>query len=233
MKKFLLLLIVLLSFTFISACGTTNSNEQENSNSVLEETGNQEETNSTSGQDSTGDDSAVENESSAEDSSTADQDQENGNIRIMEQNLTYKVNGKQFEKTAFLKQSDNQDFSLFVLPEYELTGEEPRKDVLYMKENDTLFMRIELLPKDANIEQETETVKSQLESVSSDIKKTLPDHHDWLKNASGFTAENDQDRVSAYLIPQGNDLLKLTIFTPSQQQAEDPFLAMAKTIEWE
>ena len=36
-------------------------------------------------------------------------------VRLMEQNLQYTINGEAKEETAFLKNSDNQPFSLYVL----------------------------------------------------------------------------------------------------------------------
>ncbi|RST75316.1 hypothetical protein D4T97_008690 [Siminovitchia acidinfaciens] len=227
MKKMKCLFIFLLTAAMLAACGTTKkeqntANEKDNNGAVSEEnaqkdSGEEAETDSDDGKQQNDPGEAADNGTDK--------------IRLMEKNLTYQLNDETKEETAFLKESDNQDYSLYVLPDYELTGEEPRKDVLYLKENDTLFMRIELLPKDANLDNEIETVKSQLESVSSDIKESKPEGHEWLKDAAGFTADNGNDRVSAYLIPQSEWLLKLTIFTPVKESAEDPFLKMAETIE--
>lgn len=228
MKKMKFLFIFLFAAILLAACGTTkeeqNAGSNENTETEEEGNGNQEGSNGTA---DNGSDEEEQNENNQGEEAGEGSDK----IRLMEQNLTYQMNGEEKEETAFLKESDNQDYSLYVLPDYDLTGEEPRKDVLYLKEDDTLFMRIELLPKEANMDDEIETVKSQLESVSSDIKDSKPDGHDWLKDSAGFSANNGNDKVTAYLIPQENWLLKLTIFTPANKDAEDPFLKMAETIK--
>ncbi|PAK74401.1 hypothetical protein, partial [Micrococcus luteus] len=69
------------------------------------------------------------------------------------------------EETAVLEKSDNQNYSMYVLPSYELTAEEPNKDVLYLTDNDQVFMRIELLPEDTDWEMAEENAKSQLTAV--------------------------------------------------------------------
>lgn len=230
MKKMKLLFIFLLAAAMLSACGTTKKEQNAGSG------GSDGKENTETADDGTS--KQQDDEGKSDDESPDGQDQkenETGSgsdkIRLMEKNLNYQWKGEEKEETAFLKESDNQDYSLYVLPDYELTGEEPRKDVLYLKENDTLFMRIELLPADAELNDEIETAKSQLESVSSDIKEAKPQGHEWLKDAAGFTADNGNEKVSAYLIPQKDWLLKLTIFTPVKENAEDPFLKMAETIE--
>ncbi|GIN19126.1 hypothetical protein [Siminovitchia fordii] len=233
MKKMKSLFTLLLAVSLLAACGSTKKEQNAGNDTVdgqekTETVGdgknkqvNAEQENQTpDGQDLTEKELGEDNEENGSD-----------NVRLLEQNLTYQMNGQEKEETAFLKESDNQDFSLYVLPGYELTGEEPQKDVLYLKEKDTLFMRIELLPADADLNVEIETAKSQLESVSSEIKNAKPDRYKWLKGAAGFTADNGNEKVSVFLVPQKDRLLKLTIFTPTKEDMEDPFLTMAGTIE--
>ncbi len=212
MRKMKLLFVSLLAAALLASCGTSKT---EKDTGVDKE---KKEEQKTEAADQT------ENESSED----ARDDPEK--VRLQEKNLTFQIDGSPKKETAFLKKSDNQDYSLYVLPDYELTGEEPQKDILYLKEEDTLFMRIELLPANAHLNDEMETMKTQLESVSSDIKEAKPQGHEWLKNATGLTAEDGNEKVSIYLIPQKNWLLKLTLFTPAKEDAEDPFLKMAETI---
>ncbi|CAM4049594.1 hypothetical protein [Lederbergia lenta] len=154
-------------------------------------------------------------------------------IRLMEKNLIYKgMNGKEIEETAHLTESDIQDYSMYVLPAYELTGEEPHKDVLYFTENDSHFMRIELLPSETNMDDAINTVKEQLSAVSKTVNEVnTNDKYDWLKNASAYESENAEEKVSAYLIKQDDWVLKLTIFTKLKEDLEDPFFKMAETIQ--
>ena len=45
--------------------------------------------------------------------------------------ISYSYNGESEEETAIWTKSDNQAFGLYILPTYELTAEEPNKDILY------------------------------------------------------------------------------------------------------
>ncbi|MDP4171332.1 MAG: hypothetical protein Q8906_12035, partial [Bacillota bacterium] len=66
-------------------------------------------------------------------------------VRLLEQKISYNQNGTKKEETAFLKHSNNDAYSLYVLPEYELSAEEPNRDIIALKSNGTIFMRIETL----------------------------------------------------------------------------------------
>ena len=45
--------------------------------------------------------------------------------------ITYSYNGESKKKLPIWTKSDNQTFGLYVLPTYELSAEEPNKDILY------------------------------------------------------------------------------------------------------
>ncbi|MDE3838323.1 hypothetical protein C0966_02850 [Bacillus methanolicus] len=152
---------------------------------------------------------------------------ENGVIRIPEQNIQYKVNGETKEETAFLKYNNTEDYSMYVLPEYELTAEEPYKDVLYLTDNAEIFMRIELIPNDQDWKTVTDTTKAQLQAVSDDIK-TLEDTV--FENSTVMEASSNGETVTAYLINNSDFPLKLTIYTKDDADHRDAFLQMAKTI---
>ncbi|OMF62559.1 hypothetical protein BK139_04010 [Paenibacillus sp. FSL R5-0490] len=171
-------------------------------------------------------------EQSEEEESSEDGTDGEGNsvIRILEQNMTYSVEGETKDDTAFLKHSDNQNYSMYVLPAYELTAEEPNKDVLYLSENDQIFMRIELLPNDADWDMIEENTKAQLEAVSENVQTSKAPSDDFYKNASVMKAEGNGEKVSAYLVKNDDLSLKLTIFNKEDADHEDAFLQMAKTI---
>ncbi|WP_286137280.1 hypothetical protein [Bacillus sp. 7894-2] len=170
-------------------------------------------------------------QSEEEESSEVGTDGEgNSVIRILEQNMTYSVEGETKEDTAFLKHSDNQSYSMYVLPEYELTAEEPNKDVLYLTENDQIFMRIELLPDDADWDMIEENTKAQLEAVSENVQTSKAPSDDFYKDASVMRAEGNGEKVSAYLVKNDDLSLKLTLFNKEDADHEDAFLQMAKTI---
>lgn len=162
--------------------------------------------------------------------SSADTTKDESIIRILEQNLKYSINGEEKEKTAFLKHNDNQNYSMYVLPEYELTAEEPNKDVLFWSEDDSIFMRIELLPADANWEAVLENTKAQLSAVNQEIIEIEVPEDPFFKGASALEATAENDTVTAYLIKGENQLLKLTLFTKETADHKQAFIEMAKTI---
>lgn len=162
-------------------------------------------------------------------------DQENNNneeglIRVMEQNIAYTVDGEQKEQTAFLKHNDNQNYSMYVLPEYELSGEEPNKDVLMWTEDDSVFMRIELLPNDAEWAVVEENSKAQLAAVGPEVKEAETPEDPFFNNAWAMETQSGSDIVTTYLIKNEEQPLKLTLFTKEGADHKSPFLEMAKTI---
>lgn len=154
------------------------------------------------------------------------------NIRLMEKKLTYTINGEEKEETAFLKESDNQYFSLYVLENYEFTAEEPRKDMLFSKDDSSIFMRMELLNNTVNMKEQEKNAILQVQALHHDVQKvTPPQGEKWLTNAKIYTAEKANEKVTAYLIPHHNTIIKLTIFTKLDNDHTDAFLKMAETIE--
>ncbi|MBT2687795.1 hypothetical protein J7I93_06360 [Bacillus sp. ISL-47] len=212
MVKFMLLSVFILAI--LAGCGT-EQNAKDGAEPV------QNEVKETSGQDQTEEEDATEEDTSAEGDSV---------IRILEQNMSYTVNGEKKEDTAFLKHSDNQNYSMYVLPGYELTAEEPYKDVLYFTENDQVYMRIELLPDDADWSMIEENTKAQLGAVSEDVQSEKAPADEFFKGATVMKAEQNGEKVKAYLIKKDELALKLTLFTKEEADHEEAFLQMAKTI---
>ena len=155
---------------------------------------------------------------------------EEGLIRIMEQNIDYTVNDEQKEQTAFLKYNDNQNYSMYVLPEYELSAEEPNKDVLMWTEDDSIFMRIELLPADAEWTLVEENSKAQLAAVGPEVKETQTPEDPFFNNAWAMETKSGSDIVTTYLIKNEEQPIKLTLFTKEDADHRNVFIEMAKTI---
>lgn len=159
----------------------------------------------------------IETESNAED---------NNKVRLMEQNLQYTSNGEAKEETAFLKNSDNQPFSLYVLQQFELTAEEPGKDILFLSEDDSVSMRIELLSEDVNWDEVEENVQTQLKSVSDKIEDPALN----IDNGAGFEVVSGDEVVTSVLLKDEKAPVRLTMFTKKDQDYRDAFLEMAKTL---
>ncbi|RFU71042.1 hypothetical protein D0469_03635 [Peribacillus saganii] len=150
-------------------------------------------------------------------------------VRTPEQNLQFSINGEEKQATAFLKKSDNQNFSLYVLPEYELTGEEPNKDLLFFKESEDISMRIELLPENADWAAAEENVRAQLQAVSETI--TAPsDPKLAISNGVALEAASGDDIVTSFLFKDAKNPFKLTIFTTKKADHRQALLEMGKTV---
>lgn len=147
-------------------------------------------------------------------------------VRLMEQNLQYTSNGEAKEETAFLKNSDNQPFILYVLQQFELTAEEPGKDVLFLTDDDSVSMRIELLTGDVKWDEVEENVQTQLKSISEKIEDPALN----IDNGSGYEVVNGDDVVTSVLLKDEKSPVRLTMFTKKDKDYRDAFLEMAKTI---
>lgn len=244
--KFLSILCLL---CLISACGTTSQGqngspdgnngsgqvntdvEDEIEDEVKEE---QEEKDQTNENDVEVSEEELPEEKSTEDvneNQETEVDVDDQKIRILEKNISYTVNGIEKEETAFLRTSDNQDYSLYVLPEYTWTAEEPGRDVIYLNENGQHFMRIEILPEDMDLNHAIETAIEQLKAVDETVKEIdLKEQYPSLQNAVSYQADNGQEEVTAIIMPLDNKHLKLTIFTEINDDHTDPFIKMAETI---
>ncbi|TKH04108.1 hypothetical protein FC682_15475 [Peribacillus simplex] len=150
----------------------------------------------------------------------------NNKVRLMEQNLQYSINGEAKEKTAFLKKSDNQPFSLYVLQQFRLSAEEPGKDIVFLTEDDSIYMRIELLKTDVNWDEVEKNVQSQLKSISETIRDPSLD----FESGTGFEVESGDDVITSILLKDEKAPVRLTMFTKKDRDYRDAFLAMAKTL---
>ena len=117
------------------------------------------------------------------------------------------------------------------MPTYELSAEEPNKDVLYYKEDDLHFMRIEILPADSDQNSLKENTLAQLQTVNKDVETLSPEADEFFQNATIMQTKKGNDIVTAYLIQQGDKIIKLMIFTNEQENHQDSFLQMAKSLK--
>lgn len=218
MQKYWLLLASLsLAVSMLSACnsnGETNGDGGEPSNKVpTEETQDENPT-----------------EEVAEEDSTENKD------RDPEKTLSYTLDGDAKEETATLTNSDEQNYAIYKLDGFELTGEEPNKDTLYWEENDALFMRIETISKDdASLEIISENMVQTMAAVSFESdpkvidKEKLPQGNG-ISNQMGMAVTVELGTVSGIVFEQGNLIVRLTIFDRKSANLTDAFLKMGETI---
>jgi hypothetical protein len=151
-------------------------------------------------------------------------------VRILEQNLSYKVNNDIHQQTAFLKYNDNQYYSMYVLPDYDLIVEEPAKDILYFAENKSIYMRIELLSDDVNWNLLKKSTYAELTSSykTNSVETSLADR--FFEDSVMHEVHNGDDIVTTYFINDSDIKLKLTMNTKIKEDHRDAFFQMAKTI---
>lgn len=214
MKK-IAIMMSLFCLLLLAACGNDSSNEgDQDSNQSNEETiiNNNKDANTDTYKDETN-----------------EQDHTDNSAQPSQKPLTYQLNGETIEENAILTNSDNQGYSIYVLPSFTLTGEEPRKDTLYVNDADQNFMRIELLSDDVNWEQYEQNIAVELEYYNSDITEPT-DANLQMENASIFETSNGSEMATIYLIKDENQPMKLTMFTGVDQDYRSAFVEMAKTI---
>ncbi|WP_216827809.1 hypothetical protein [Alkalihalobacterium elongatum] len=152
--------------------------------------------------------------------------------RSNEKTLSYYIEGELYEKTALLTKGDNQDFSMYLFKEFELVAEEPRKDAVVSKEDGSVFMRIEMLPNDVDINKIETEIPIRAKGVSVDYyHNETALMSDFLEGAVWYKAYTEEFVVSVILIKSKDQPMILTIHTPREKEATPPFLAMAETIE--
>lgn len=223
-KYWLLMASITLSISMLAACNTSEDSNsgQGNTSSEVEEV-DQEET------------TAPEE---TEDESTDDTNSEEVNEeRGPEKTLSFSVKGEAKEETATLTNSDEQNYSIYKLEGFELTGEEPNKDSLYLTENDAVFMRIETLSKsDASIDFVRENMLQTMAAVSIGSEPvTIEDdaklpQGTGISNQSGVEVVTDLGTVSGIVFEQGDLIVRLTIFDRKNESMTDAFLKMGETI---
>lgn len=212
-----IMLVGLLSL-ILTGCGTTKVTDNNTNGSNVsqnEEQGKQ-----------------IEDEQSTDTEQTTDETSQGDEtaVRAESQDIEYTLNSETKKEVASLQESDNQHYSMYVLPDFELTPEEPNKDVVFLSENGHVFMRIELLPNDVDWNFLTENTKAQLEAVNSTVQNLEAPDDDFYKNAVVMETSSNNDVVTAYLIKNDNQPLKLTIFSQKDLDYRDAFLKMGKTI---
>ncbi|MCZ0754900.1 hypothetical protein [Anoxybacillus sp. J5B_2022] len=149
-------------------------------------------------------------------------------IRLLEKKLSYTRNGKTYEEMAYLKTSENQSFSLYVLEGWELEAEEPNADVLL---KDDSFVRISLIHPDGGEMDYEKTVEDQAKAVSADaVRQNTDNLQGPLDGAVWYKAYTNDTAVNVIWI-KGNVPMIVNIQTPRNQEVLEPIFAMLSTVE--
>lgn len=138
---------------------------------------------------------------------------------------------------AVTTKSDEQDYSLDVLPGFTLTSEEPGRDSLYSDDKPAAFMRIETQQQEEgmydylldNLQEVLKassegTEPTELTDIYADAKEAGMD------NVKAFTVEAAEGPVTGVLYEKGDKIVRLTIYDTKEEAFASDFLDMGKTI---
>ncbi|MHA6258522.1 hypothetical protein ACXYMX_01295 [Sporosarcina sp. CAU 1771] len=241
--RFIFSLTLLSILLLLAACGTSESVDEKNNEDTIEESTNSSETiddkndsvketegetpNETTNDKESGS-SEVNNPSDKEETLTA-----NRTETIV---LTYNDGENVKEKEAELTKSDEQDYSMYVLPTYELTSEEPGRDSLLFGDG-TVFMRIEtMVAEEGTHAFALENIHATLEASSANgvieeiTDASLLPSNEEITHAKGFSLKLDTVTLSGLVFERDGIVVKLTIFDTPEREHYDAFLQMANTI---
>lgn len=133
--------------------------------------------------------------------------------------------------------SDNQPFSLELMEGYDLTAEEPNRDVVFFKENDGLFMRIETFAKEGTdrtqlVQVLKDTVQAS-DSAASVMEISSPAKLPNQDMAQGYEMDIENGKVSGYVFDTEAHFVRATIYDSSDTPKTGEFLMMLETLKTE
>ncbi|MFJ5769259.1 hypothetical protein [Psychrobacillus sp. NPDC093180] len=214
MKKIYTLLSILLLTILLAACGTDTVNESAEPVTPTDDTATTEETTPAEGE--TG---------NVEESTQAEGETES--IALP----TEELEGTQTE-------SETQNYTLTVIEGFELTAEEPNKDLLFNQENDQQSMRIETFSKeDAKIEDITKNLTDTVQASNDNgtleeiTDQSLIPTNESIENMNAYQIDTPEGKVYGYTFEREGLLVKLTVFDTTEVPAVQNFVKMASTIQ--
>ncbi|WP_422123685.1 hypothetical protein DHX103_02430 [Planococcus sp. X10-3] len=129
--------------------------------------------------------------------------------------------------------SDSNSYEIYLLPSFELTAEEPNKDVVFSTENDALFMRVETFsPDEADFAYAQESIQQTIQASNDSAELTeLPAFEEAeFINSSVYEIPTDNGKVTGVAYEKDGLIVKLTIFDLTEAAVTEDFLNMGKTI---
>lgn len=238
-KRWLSIYAIMAMILVLAACSdgnnTDNSNEDNNSTTdpvEIEENDNNDDINLEEDEESSDEDSTTDGtstEENAEDNKTDETPKDDEEL----------VEGTDdFLNEAEQVESDEQDYSIYLLPNYTLTSEEPGRDSLFSDEDGTIFMRIETMTaEDGTYDYLHENMLTILaasgneatEPVKLEDEVSLPSGES-IENAVAYTVNSETGPVTGMIFEREGMIVRLTIFDSPDAQHFNNFLSMGETI---
>lgn len=213
MKKLQLLFTSLLLILLLAACGTAEDQNAEPDNTDQET---EEETNN------------IEDESAKENGT---QQEENANQN--ENQIQYTSNNE--TRTAETANVEEDLYTIQIMEGYELTKEEPGKELLFLQDNDAINMRIEVIPKEeADYDNLVKNTQEMMAAISDyepfDISEAVKSHPE-ISNSIAYIATIENDEVVGIVYEKGNLLVRLTVYDQKDYDLKDALIKMGLTIK--
>lgn len=166
-----------------------------------------------------------------------DESTENDSVNTEAKDETVSNNTTDLKNEATLVDSDAQDFSMYVLPGYKLTSEEPGRDSLYSESDESFFMRIETMPKEeGTYDYLAENMLTLLDATSDgdapvelSEASTLPSG-DGITNVKAYSVKAETGPVTGILFERGDLIVRLTIFDSPEAKYFKDSLQMGETV---
>lgn len=245
MKKTSFLTLSLLLSMLLAACGT---NDELNDTSKLSESekveGSNVTNNSTNQQASDENEDAVETEKedSNTDSNTANNNESSNSNATQGQNqsennfkISYSLYNQSYDLNYDLVESDNQPFSIPVTEHFELTAEEPGKDMLVFKDNEEIMMRIEQYDLTSisvpDLQQNSIDLINSIASQEQQSEYDLPAEFTSFANVKSYVATINDEKIIIVLFSKDQFMYRLTIFDHASINATNAFLTIASKIQ--
>lgn len=243
-KRWLSIYAITAMVLLLAACGTTENNKDNNNEAnnntpdpeVIEENDNNEENPEI-------DDVEKDEEPSEEDTTNKDEPAneeagENSNEDESKDDEEIVEGTDNFLNNAELTNSDEQDYSIYLLPNYKLTSEEPGKDSLYLEADGSIFMRIETtLAEEGTYDYLLENMQTMLTASSStgtepvqlEDEALLPSG-EFIENAQAYTVDSAEGPVTGVLFEKNGMVVRLTVFDSLEAEHFHNFISMGETI---
>lgn len=140
---------------------------------------------------------------------------------------------------ATLTESDEQEFSMYLLPDFKLTSEEPGRDIVYSEADDAIFMRIEtIISEEGTYDFFKENVIATLVASSNDKEpveltdSALLPSGDGIENVKAYTVDTETGPVTGIVFERNNIIIKLTIFDSAEANKTADLLQMGETVTY-
>lgn len=152
--------------------------------------------------------------------------------------ITYTSKGQKVQQEAQTSTSEQSNYNIQHTANFALVAVEPGKDSLYLKEDDSLSMGIEVFNK---TEVSFEDVKTDaLETMAAIAPEGKYDELDLTQSVKGqkgllqfvgYETVLEADKVQIIVLERESQLIKLTIYDTAEADLTDAFLQMGLTIK--